>query len=225
MKTIKTLKTTLSALAVAAGLFASAGAQATITTYSSATAFDAAITSETTTSWVGGGSSVPLTSPVPFAGGNFSGSSNFYLFVANQITAMPKGFLGNNAGGSLLSINFSNPVYGFALNYGLINNWSGTSNPNFLSFTIGGTTFSETLPYLGQPGQIYASYVGFTSDTAFSSVSISDPSQSFATTSIAVASGLTISSSTISPVPEPGSIALLMLGGLAVVRNAKRRNF
>jgi hypothetical protein len=238
MKTIKTLKTTLSALAIAAGLFASAGAQATITTYSSATAFDAAMTGLTTTSYATAGTTgfpsgysslngtapnqyaIYGTNPIAFSGGSFSGTS---MRIANNSNIFAPNLVGyvlvSISGSGTEQINFNSPVYGFAMDAGAEANWGGIVSP-YLSFsfagssaTVGFSNWFNTSPNYGAPA-----FVGFSSDTAFSVVNITDPSNGFATQDITIATGAakTISAATTT-VPEPASIALLMLGSLGFI--------
>jgi hypothetical protein len=255
MKTIKTLKTTLSALAVAAGLAASAGAQATITTYSSASAFDAAMTGLTTTNYAtyvapsgysmrysGGGTTSYNygTAPIAFNGGSFIfgngydwnnvamfGGASYNVYGASNFVANWYG-TGND------TINFSSPIYGFALNGGGLGAPApgGQQAAETLGFAFGGATATIALPnaltYVnsgtgqwtstGQP----LTYMAFSSDTPFTSVSITDPFGTFSTQSITIATGAAQTVSATSTVPEPGSIALLMLGSLGIVRVCKK---
>jgi hypothetical protein len=256
MNVTKTLKTLLASLLISAGVLASSGAGASVTTYSSVTAFDAAMTGLTTTSYVNDGSggappgysSVSGTSPnqwfyystkpIAFNGGDFQMGAgydwnNVSLFGVSSANAYgSSNYVANWAAPGIDTINFSSPVYGFALNGGvMVNAISGSGyaqTPASLGFTFGGSSatvnFADVMTYLnsssnwtstGQPLQ----FMGFSSSTPFTSVSVSDPYGGFSTQNITIATGTaqTVSSATTTTVPEPGSIVLLMLGGLGFI--------
>ena len=229
--------------------------QASMMTYTSASSFDSAMTGLVTTSYAANGSEPSGYSgvgstggatgyyydsvPVTFNGGQFAGSTTFEIsnntFFWGNTTASPftGNFLYNRRGGTALTINFNNPVYGFALDFALQQNWNGSVGYPGLTVTYAGSPVDVSVPgytttYV-YPGWVAtgvpASYEGFASSTPFTSVSIYDPSMGFSTSDITVASGIngstltggTLVASTTAPIPSPGTLVLLapiVLGSL-----------
>jgi hypothetical protein len=234
MSALKNIRKSLVA-AFVAGLLASAGAQATIATYSSSTAFSSDLTNITTTNYQNAALNGSGGTTIGFSGGSFVGS---YLDITNNTSTTNAGgtdlvgnFFFDGSGAGTLQINFTNPIYGFALsNYGM-NSGSKTATPSVV-FAYGSGAATVVLPgylsYFNSGTGAFApnaspSYEGFASMTPFNSATITVPNGNLVVQSISIATGL---SSTVlsagslvsgSTVPEPGSIALLMLGGLGFI--------
>jgi hypothetical protein len=228
-------------------------ANASIMTYSSASSFDSALTGLTTTNYAPTGSEpagyyssstlmgaagYSYNSTVNFNGGNFSGSTNWqlsnntYFWGVATATSFPGNFLYNRQGGTALAINFTSPVYGFAIDFGIQYDWNTPIGIPGLTVTMNGTPISVTTPgYMATWNSgwvstgVPVSYEGFASSTPFTTVAIYDSSKGFSVSDITIASGVaggTLSGGTLvqvqtSQVPEPGSIALLMFGGLGFI--------
>jgi hypothetical protein len=117
-----------------------------------------------------------------------------------------------------MGVSFSTPVYGFAADIGSVFNWGSTNDPT-ITFTFAGGSESFTLPnYLFGTANTL-NFVGFTSDTPFSSVSISDPTYGLAIDNFEVATGLTVAGA----VPEPSTWAMMILGFAGLGLMAYRR--
>jgi hypothetical protein len=114
-------------------------------------------------------------------------------------------YLNINNGPGGLTITFAAPVNAFALEVGSLFNWGGASTPQ-IDFTFASQTQSFVLPnYLYQTANTL-SFVGFSSDTPFSTIIISDPTRGLVIDSFSFASPLT------SAVPEPATWAMMIFG-------------
>ncbi len=196
-------------------------ANATVTSYSTWGAYNAATSGNTTIDFEAQQSNVNPTyygSSLTVGGVTFSDNEPrlFVLSGGYYGDSFTSNYLNNNARGSQIDVSFANPVYGFAMDLGTIYNWGG--GPLQLTFNFAGS--SETI---NLPGELYNSgpltFSGFTSDSAFSSISISDPTNGLAIDNFTFAS-------TANNVPEPGSLALLGFGmaGLAYSRKRKAQS-
>ena len=246
------LQNILLGLAIASILCTASVSKASVTTYSSAAAFDAAMNGDmavlSSTSYSGlttGANGFPFvggisgstgnavgtyptyqySTDVPFTGGTLAGlqNVNVYGYGFNN-TSFPGSFLGNEGNGSSFSLNFANPVYGFAIDFGLFHNFYGIPSP-ILSFSFAGGSVTATLPgYMSNNPSIPVTYEGFGSDTPFTSVAIVDSSQSFSMSDITVATASQQTSSTTTSVPSPASILLLAAGSLWLKRAGAFKN-
>jgi hypothetical protein len=213
------------ALALLTGLSLSASAT-TITTYSTRAAFNAATSGDTTTDFSG----IAGPSGYAYHGNSFTiGDVTFNDSSANLI-GYRGGFVDdpftsnylNNNGGSFVAINFAHPVYGFAFDFGNLADWSrsgGAFIDPYESFYFAGLDQGFKMPagFLDKStpgGGAPISFVGYTSDTPFSRIQISNTYESLAF------NNFTYSSQAAGPsggtVPEPTTAALLGLGILAI---------
>jgi hypothetical protein len=124
-----------------------------------------------------------------------------------QTAGVTVDYLNNNGGTGGMTITFSTPIYGFAADIGIQNNWGGASALTE-AFTFGPgssalVTFSNVLANSSNP----LIFVGYTSDTSFTSIAINDPTDGLAIGDFTFASSLT-------PAAVPGPIAGAGLPGL-----------
>lgn len=187
-------------------------AQATVTTYDNWEAFVAATTNTTTITFNDMAINSELVTSISTQGVTFSSSGLCVLsgvFYDSYPIPIPTNYLNNNFQGNLVEIIFqSEPVYGFAMNYGaLIPAASGTSG----TFSFAGMSENFVLP-----GLLFGNYssglsfVGFISDTPFTEITINDPSMALAVDSF------TYTTNPASSVPVPAAIWLLGSGLLGL---------
>ena len=180
------------------------------------------------------------TASIAFAGGGFS-LPNGYLM--NNVTTFgstgvnPYGandFVSNwmtNTGSE--TINFTTPVTGFSLDGGVLANLSEQSGAASLGFSLGGYEAIFSMPNVltavsggkwsstGQP----LSFMGISSDTPFTSITINDSQGNFSTADITIATTSAVTSASTTAVPAPGSIALLLLALLGLPYFGVRKSF
>jgi len=201
-----------------AALFALA-AQADIVRYTDRAAYDAATGSNTLIDFEaqGNGSAAYYGSALTVGDVTFTENAArlFVLSAGFYGDAFTSQYLNNNSGASQVGIQFTAPVYGFALDLAEIYSWGNGSLQE--TFTFAGESVTVDLAGF-QTNNVPVGFVGFTSTTAFSSIAINDPSHAlaidnFAFTSNAVAAKL----------PEPASVALVGLALLGCGVARKRR--
>jgi hypothetical protein len=243
---MKTLKTSL----VASILLLSSAAQASITSYTSSAAFDAALSGLSSTSYA---AAATTGFPSGSTGVYGSGATAYASYGANPIgfnggsILMPAGYIWSNPAifgnpsanafgttdyavnwglttSTMVTLNFSTPVYGFYIDGGvLMNSSTGGTGPTNLVFTIGTDTstvnlsdvmMSNSFVSTGQP----ITFMGFSAPIQFSSVAIANPQGNLAIQDITVATSLGATSASSLSVPEPSTLALLAAGPIGVTR-------
>lgn len=104
------------------------------------------------------------------------------------------------------------------MDLGTLSNWGGADNPGAISISLSNgdsinTTVASYLMFTSTP----LTFIGIQSDTPFSSVVFTDPSQSLMIDNFA------FSSSPPSVVPEPSTLTLLGIGAVGLVGYRWRR--
>jgi hypothetical protein len=200
-------------------------ARSAIVTYSTVDAYNAATTGNTTVDFSANQYSQ---NAVTFFGTSATfgaitfGSSGGRLFVlANHFyfDNMGGNYFNNNGGNANVTMAFDAPVTAFALNFGTISNWGNASSLTE-TFAFGGDSVSFTLPGEMAGSQLAPSFLGFTSDVAFTSVTITDPTYGLAIRDVAYGNVAPASND----VPEPASLALLAAGLLGVAAFRRKQN-
>ena len=198
-------------LAAALLLSGITSSQADVVSYATLADFKAATTGNSTITFDGNPANVGATyySSLTIGDVTFSQdpwSSHLFVFspVYNLTLGLTSDYLVNNAGPDVVGVSFANPVYGFAADIGSYYNWSHAT-PR-ITFDFAGSSQSFTLPnYLFQTSNTL-NFVGFTSTTPFSKISISDGTNGLVIDNFNSATGLQ------SAVPEPSTWAMLILG-------------
>lgn len=199
-------------LIVALAAFASLSAQASITTQSSWAAYNAATTGNTTVDFEaqGNGGAAYYANSLAVGGVNFGDAASRLFVLAGGYygEGFASHYLNENDYTTNMTVTFTGPIYGFAMDAVLLNFSSGANLTVVFNFASG--TESVTLPNAFAGGT--PTFVGFTSDSAFSSITMTNGSGGLAMDNFTYARAANV--------PEPGSMALagLALLGLAAAR-------
>lgn len=197
--------------------------KAGFTTYLNRSSFDSAVSNQTLidfenpnvgTSWLYFGKTTGST----FGGVTFTEpKSRLFLFSPNYYgTNGTTQYLNDNAGSPTVTAAFTNPLtYAVGMDLGSLLNWGGASNPGAIQIALSnGESFSTTIPYNWPNTSM--TFVGIVSDTPFSSLTITDPSDGLMIDNFAFSSAPTA-------VPEPSSLTLLGIGVVVLGGTAWRR--
>lgn len=200
-------------------------AHSAIMTYSTVDAYNAATTGNTTVDFSANQYTQNMITvfgtSATFGAVTFGSSGGRLLVLSNHFYAdnMGGNYLNNNAGNDNVTLTFDAPVTAFALNFGSISNWGDASSLTE-TFAFGGDSVSFTLPGVMAGSQLAPSFLGFTSDVAFTSVTITDSTHGLAIRDVAYGNVAPASND----VPEPASLALLGAGLLGVAAIRRKRN-
>lgn len=146
------------------------------------------------------------------------------LFVINTYyyTTFTSKYLNNNTQGTEVGVQFAQPVYGFALDFGTLYAHQHEGDPLEITFEFGGESHAFELPGLVTVDRAPVSMIGFTSDTPFSSITIHDPTKGLALDNFTYTTTAPDRGDEQS-VPEPGSLALAAAALSALVPLRRRR--
>jgi PEP-CTERM motif len=213
-------------LGAAMALGAATQASATIVAYSTLAGFQAATTGNSTITFDGLSGCCGDTS---FGNSLTQGGVTFTQPDSRLFVIAPGGYgtsgltsdyLNNNGGNfspsSIVGVSFASPVYGFAADIGSVYNWGGTSDPT-ITFNFASGSGSFTLPNYLISSNNTLNFIGFTSSSPFTTITINDPTSGLAIDNFTSATGLQ------SAVPEPSTWAMLLLGFAGVGFMAYRR--
>jgi hypothetical protein len=192
-------------LAASAQIGIPAGANAAAATYD----FEAQLGSSTPFSITNNGVTATFTSPADPGG---------FIVVPTFLSTLPGNTLADGPAGLSdipLDIAFSEPIASISLLFAL--DTSDATIPLNLTTNSGGSTSAAGSL---QPSGLVEGSLSF-SGTAFTSIELSTTAPDFAVDDI------TVTTSEVTPTPEPGTWSLLVagLGGLAAVRRRKSRSY
>jgi hypothetical protein len=211
----------LFACAAALATFGAAASAATITTYDRAN-FQAALSGGT----ISGQNfdSIPVGTILGTLDGVTYGASGGDPVVTNSfLTTTPPNGLGSTSLGYFVAnesatFGFSTAITAFAID---INTFAPTAGDYIVTLNLGDVVQSKFDVF---PGTATGQFVGFTSDVAFDSVTISavvDPNTGFAYPY--TLDSLVYGNASAVTVPEPSSLILSGIGGLAAFGLSRRR--
>jgi hypothetical protein len=199
---------------------------ATITNYGSQAVFDAAAANETFGNFEAF-STNPIDNPIGYSlttnGATFTGPGARLFMIGPALyntTGVPHPFLNNNDGAGGIVITFASPVYGFSVSAGILADFANSSSLTE-TFDFAGTSNAVTFPADLLDSNTPLTFVGFSSNTPFTSVSIVDPASGLALENFAYTTAPMSSSS----VPEPATLALLGFGFLGATGARKATGY
>jgi len=205
---------TIAALGISAVL--SLPAQASVMTYASQTAYETATTDNSVLDFANRTSYLYFYgSTASFDGVTFTQpGGRLFLLDPSVYRTQGDDYLNNNDGTEAITMHFDAPVTAFALDFGSIYQWGASPS---VSFVFAGTQTDFVFPGFAALGQ-GSSFIGFSSDQAFSDVKFVDNSSGLAIWKLEYATAKA------ADVPEPGSIALIAIAavGMAALRRARR---
>ena len=202
-------------LLLTAYVFAASVAQAAVTTYTTAAAYSAATSGNTVIDFEaqGNGDVVYYGNSLTVGGVSFTDTLGrlFVLGGGFYAEGFTSNYLNENDFSTDMAIGFGSPVQGFAMDAVLLNFTGGSDLTAVFSFAGGTESIMLSDAFVGGSPQ----FLGFTSDVAFSSVTITNSGGGLALDNFDFAASAT---------PEPGSLVLagLALAGLAVVGRKRR---
>ena len=154
-------------------------------------------------------------------------ASHLFVFspAYNGTPGLTSDYLINNAGPDVVAISFAKPVFGFAADIGSFYNWSHAT-PR-IAFDFAGGSQSFYLPNFLYQTSNTLNFIGFTSSTPFSEISIYDGTDGLVIDNFNSATGLFVPRELQPAVPEPSTWAMLLLGfaGVGFVTYRHRRAF
>lgn len=194
--------------------------QASVVTYSTQAAYDAATGANQTFNFAGQGAGHKNYIGTTYTDTTYpnitftSNTASLYILNPNyyRTTGYSTDYLNNNSS-CCLTINFNQPIYGFAAEIGSVANFGSAPSPT-VTVDVGGVNNTITLPGYAAYSSLGPTFFGLSSTSAFTSLTIDSPTN-----------GLTIESVDFStnafgaPGPSAGvglfSLAFLVVAGAA----------
>lgn len=197
---------------------AAAGANAAIVTYTSRATFATDFTGSVYETWDGFDNGTVLTNGSVFNGITYNSSTGDAMVTAAFLPSTTPNSLGRTSqgffdGGDTITFTFNAPVQAFGID---VNTFSATAGAYTATTNLGDVAASAFDPF---PAATSGQFIGFSSDTAFTSVTIAS----------SIDFGFTLDTLRLVPaepgngVPEPGALALTALALLALGAGSSRR--
>jgi hypothetical protein len=181
-------------------------------TYNNRNSFDAAILMKTVEGWDGAAPGTVIPNGTSFNGVIYNSSSGNALITDAFFALSSPNTLGNTtngyfAGGDSITFTFSQPIFAFGISFDTFATLSGDF---VLKDNLGDVIASSFDPF---PGLDTGEFAGFTSDTEFTSVTVSSPG----------GVSYTLDDMTSASVPEPATMSLLAIGVAGMAAYGWRR--